>query len=121
MSLTRNGNRTGRAASIELREQREYIREQYNDTLSKFLLDYGDALVMLKALDPKFDSWYDGRPEQTTGTMYPVMLARIEELKRQVEPIASAIAIREGWDREREEAILQRDHNEEVSFARQGY
>ena len=82
MSRTLKGNLTGRAASIQLREQRERIHEQISASVDKFLLDYGDAIVKLKALDPDgFSDWYDSRPELTTGTMYPVMLERIKELE----------------------------------------
>jgi hypothetical protein len=82
MARTIHGNLTGRAAAIELREQRERIKEQISASVEKFLLDYGDAIVALKALDPEgFSDWYDNCPERTTGTMYPVMLARIKELE----------------------------------------
>ena len=97
MSRTINGRLTGKSASIELREQREELRQRIKASTDKFLLDYGDALVELRALDPEWSNWYDTRPERTTGTMYPVMIARIEELKKQVEPIRSALVIRGEW------------------------
>jgi hypothetical protein len=75
MSLTIYGNRTGRAASIERHELTETIRT------NSFNFRWYAALANLKELDPDWEKWYDARPEQTAGEMYPVICARILELK----------------------------------------
>jgi hypothetical protein len=95
MALTIKGNRTGHAASTELKEQREWIHEQQVAYRKEFNWKYADAMDRLRTLDPDgYSKWYDDQPEQTSQTMYPVILARIEELKKITEPIKSAIIIR---------------------------
>jgi hypothetical protein len=94
MSLTRNGKTTGKAASTELREQRQYILEEQRNFQRDFMWNYGAALDQLRVLDPDWSTWYDQRPEQTTKEMYPVILARVEELKEMDELVKLARNIR---------------------------
>jgi len=39
------------------------------------------ALNRLQEIDPDWEQWWDGRPEQTNGEMLPLMEARIVELE----------------------------------------
>jgi hypothetical protein len=80
MARTLNGNLTGRAASIQLREAREHLAELHraaNDDLA--------ALVFqLQAVDPGFDAWWDAQDVRTNGDMVPLMEARLAELSQAV-------------------------------------
>ena len=96
MALTRNAKRTGRAASTELAEQREWIREQQEARRQEFTSNFGEAMDKLRALDPTgWSNWYDEQAEQTAGKMYPVILARVAELEDRNSLITAARTIRE--------------------------
>lgn len=76
MARTLNDNLTGRAASIDRQDQLTNFINQPSEFMKKFM----KAVNILSEIDPDFETWYDGRPEQTKGEMLPLMLARIEEI-----------------------------------------
>ena len=77
MARSLNGNYRGQAARIAYREQQEQIDEARH----KFNEDLSSALESLKALDPNWEAWFDGRPEQTCRDMLPLMQDRVELLR----------------------------------------
>ncbi len=89
MALTRHGNRTGRAASIELQDQRREIIEHQieqnkknNELAALALADARDDLI---ALDPGgWENWWDSDalPDVPYPEMIPFVLKRIDELRR---------------------------------------
>jgi hypothetical protein len=88
MSLTRNLRRTGRAASLEIKEARAEIMEaQLVEALKKneqVKLALASARDELKALDPiGWEAWWDSEalPDAPYAVMLPVVLARIEHMK----------------------------------------
>jgi hypothetical protein len=81
MAHTHKGNLTGRAASTELAEQREWIREEQNKSRHEFTVKYWNAIEKLNVLDPDWEKWFWNRPEQTCGEMLPLILQRIKEFQ----------------------------------------
>lgn len=81
MSRTQKGNLTGKAASTELREQREYLADEDAERRHRFGVEWRWNMRRLRRLDHNWELWYDERPEETTGAMLPVIKQRIEELK----------------------------------------
>lgn len=86
MALTRNLNRTGRAASVENRERREAIYEMQRQEIKRRLEDQMvEAREELKQLDPDgWEVWWDSDalPDAPFAVMLPVIQARIAEIKR---------------------------------------
>ena len=79
MARTINGNPTGRAARMTLDER----LDMYGKT--EFMEQFTSAVCRLREIDPDFEAWYDGRPEQTKGEMLPAMEARITEFETERE------------------------------------
>lgn len=76
MARTLRGNLTGRAA----RSERLHLMEEISEKRLRFQEEWYNALELLKKLDPDWEVWYDARPEQTAGTMLPVIKRRVAEI-----------------------------------------
>ena len=83
MSHTRNGKLIGAARHTELMDEREYVRSVENTRIyDPWLKQYYDTCNTLSGLMGKdeFEKWFWACPEQTREEMYPVMLAKIDNL-----------------------------------------
>ncbi len=56
MALTKNLKRTGRAAVMELADQKQALREQI---IKYTKARYYEALDELKRIDPEWEAWFD--------------------------------------------------------------
>jgi len=54
---------------------------------TSFVEQWCTALARLKELDPDWETWYDERPEQTTGKLLPLIEARIIWLEGAIETL----------------------------------
>ena len=81
MSRTINGKTTGMAARIEKRQLREELAEDRN---AVWLREYNRVARELMAIDPDCEKWFFARPEQTRGEMYPLMVERLELIKKEL-------------------------------------
>lgn len=85
MALTRHGNRTGRAAALELSEQRQMIAEAQLPKSSSWKQDMADARDELIKLDPEgWEAWWDS-DEMPDWCSYRdrarIIRARIDKIK----------------------------------------
>ena len=86
MARTIHGNLTGRAASIELREQREKRLEDDLHEKYLFAMRFEGVIKQLSAIDPHFDEWWDSYPSTTSnGEMLVLAEARIKQLQNEAE------------------------------------
>lgn len=105
MALTKNGNRTGRAASLELAEQRQMIYDAQAKQADLNFAAFRDVREALKFVDPAgWSKWYDEHVPDWLGWLncqpaIEVMWARVRELVGERDPL-------EG----RDEAELDRLH-----------
>ncbi len=92
MALTLNGRRTGRAGSLDLRDQREMIYAEQERQADKRFDEFRDVRNALKFLDPKgWEAWYDEHVPDWLGWInsqpaIDVMYARVCELMKGREP-----------------------------------
>lgn len=86
MARTINGNYTGRAAGIDRHERMtEIVQAQIEADLRKahlFWRRWFRWLNELKRLDPGWETWYDARPEQTSGEMLPLIQERVRDMRK---------------------------------------
>lgn len=105
MALTKNGNRTGRAASLELAEQRQMIYDAQAKQADLNFAAFRDVREALKFVDPAgWSKWYDEHVPDWLGwancqPAIDAMWVRVNELLGERDPL-------EG----RDEAELDRLH-----------
>jgi hypothetical protein len=80
MSRSLNGLLIGSAARL----QRLDLLAERIEQRSQFSQRFEAAWKKLAEIDPNFDEWWDGRPEQTCGQMLPLIEARLAELSKVV-------------------------------------
>jgi hypothetical protein len=71
---------TGRAAQTARHEAFNQLIEDIVHR-QQFQKKWTETLDELQSIDPGWESWYDARPEQTTGAMLPLILERIKMIK----------------------------------------
>jgi hypothetical protein len=76
MARSMNGLLIGNAARLE---RLDLLAERIEQR-SQFSIHFEDAFLRLKEIDPGWEAWFDGRPEQTCGQMLPLIENRIKEL-----------------------------------------
>ena len=84
MSRSTHGNLTGRAASVELREQREDITQQILHERAQWEIRYHLVFNKLLSIDPNWEAWYNSYPNTTTnGEMLVLAEERIKQLEKE--------------------------------------
>lgn len=81
MARTPSGKCIGVAARIERIDWLEAVRQAHNAKQQEFILDFGDALNRLKEIDPEWEAWYDGRPEQSLTLLLPLIENRVANIE----------------------------------------
>ena len=88
MALTINGKRTGAAAQID----RQMAQFEQTEAIRLAKLDFGDALVKLKRVDPEWEEWYDDDrniPPQIIWLDRPAVDVLIRRIRDRIEQVTA--------------------------------
>ena len=88
MALTLNGRRIGIAAM----DERQMAQFERQEAIRLAKLDFGDALVKLKRVDPEWEEWYDDDrniPPQIIWLDRPAVDVLIRRIRDRIEQVTA--------------------------------
>jgi hypothetical protein len=67
--------------------------------LRELKLDFGDALNVLRQLDPNWEVWYDAQPDEHINTFLPKLQARVKMLQGTTVEHVTHLRVKDGkWE-----------------------